>query len=580
MSKLLKLSKWRLILAAAVVVVTATLPMMLSFAEDGSEAAGYEPALYGTLWSLIPPEVAIVLALITKEVFSSLFMGVLIGGIFFATSPNPGVFDESGEVVWQSSNVFMGTVNHIVRDGFLAQLTSGWNMGIIIFLVILGMLVIMMSKTGGAEAFGEWASKRVKSRVGAQLALMVFHLFIFIDDYFACLTVGSVMRPVMNKRNVSRAKLAYLIDATAAPICILAPVSTWAAAVASYVPKESDVNGFTMFVQAIPYNFYAILTIVMILCIILFKFDYGPMARHEYNAEVYNDLFTTPDRPFADAADEKTDARGKVYDLAIPIVALIISCVAALLYTGGYFSPGDTQGNFVDAFANSDAATGLVIGSLIAILITVIYYVARRLIKLKELTEICPKGINAMASPILILCFAWTLKAMTDTLGSEQFVKTAMAGPAQNFESFLPALVFIVSAFIAFSTGTSWGTYGIMIPIVISVFEGVNPDLLVIGIAACLAGGVMGDHCSPISDTTIMASAGAQCNHINHVNTQLPYALTVASVSFVMFIVAGLLRTPIVLPIAIIAIVAVLFLLKNTVAKKQRETFEKEVKTA
>jgi Na+/H+ antiporter NhaC len=306
------------------------------------------------------------------------------------------------------------------------------------------------------------------------------------------------------------------------------------------------------------------------------------MARHEYNAEVHNDLFTTPDRPFADVADENTNAnaKGKVYDLGIPIVILIVSCVLALLYTGGFYSEGDTQGKFVDAFADSDAATGLVIGSLITIIITIIYYVARGLIKLRDLTEICPKGINAMASPILILCFAWTLKAMTDSLGSTQFVENAMAGPAQNLESFLPAIVFIVSAFIAFSTGTSWGTYGIMIPIVVSVFEGVNPSLLVIGIAACLAGGVMGDHCSPISDTTIMASAGAQCNHINHVNTQLPYALTVAAVSFVMFLLAGFLRTPVVLPIAIVVMVALLFCLKATIAKKQRATFEAEEKSA
>jgi Na+/H+ antiporter NhaC len=555
------------------------IPIILSSAADGSEAAGYEPALYGTFWSLVPAVVAIVLALITKEVFSSLFMGVIIGGVFFAAGSNPGVFDESGEAVWQSSNAFMGTVNHIVRDGFLAQLTDGWNMGIVIFLVILGMMVVMMSKTGGAEAFGKWASAHIKTRLGAQIALMIFHVFIFIDDYFACLTVGSVMRPVMNKRNVSRAKLAYLIDGTAAPICILAPVSTWAAAVASYIPDDSDINGFTMFLQAIPYNFYALLTIAMILCLIIMKFDYGPMARHEYNAEVHNDLFTTPDRPYADVTDEAPeDSRGRVYDLAVPIVILIVACVMALLYTGGFYASGDDKASFVDAFADADAATGLVIGSLIAIIVTIIYYVARRLIRLRDLTEICPKGINAMASPILILCFAWTLKAMTDSLGSTAFVENAMAGPAQNLESFLPAIVFVVSAFIAFATGTSWGTYGIMIPIVVSVFEGVNPDLLVIGIAACLAGGVMGDHCSPISDTTIMASAGAQCNHINHVNTQLPYALTVAAVSFVMFIVAGLLRSPVVLPIAVVVLVLLMFVLKFTVAKRQRAAFEAEDK--
>ncbi|MDR1953899.1 MAG: Na+/H+ antiporter NhaC family protein [Clostridiales Family XIII bacterium] len=569
--KLTSLSKWRLILAAAVTVFAVCLPFVVH-ATEGSEAAGYESPLYGTFWSLVPPLIAIILALITKEVFSSLFIGVLIGGIFFALGSNPAVYDEAGEAVWQSTNIFTGTLNHIVRDGFLTQLTDGWNMGIIIFLAILGMIVVMMSKVGGAQAFGNWASKRIKTRVGAQLALMVFHLFIFIDDYFACLTVGSVMRPVTDRAKVSRAKLAYLIDATAAPICILAPISTWAAAVASYIPDEeaySDINGFTMFIQAIPFNFYAILTIVMILTIILLKFDYGPMAVHEHNAELKGDLFTTPDRPYDDVKEEDIQERGRVYDLAVPVIILIISCVVALIYTGGFYSPGeDGYGSFVTAFSNADAATGLVLGSVFSIVVVIIYYLCRRLLAVKDLTSIIPKGLNAMASPILILTFAWTLKAMTDALGSRPFVEGAMAGPAQNFASFLPALVFIVSGFIAFSTGTSWGTYGIMVPIVCAVFAGVDNDLLVVGIAACLAGGVLGDHCSPISDTTIMASAGAQCNHINHVNTQLPYALTVAAFSFVMYIIAGFTRSALItLPIAIVGFVAVLFVIKKVFGK-------------
>jgi len=575
MSKLLKLSRWRLIFAGSITVIACAIPTFIIHAVEGG-GGSYEPALYGTFWSLAPPVVAIVLALITKEVFSSLFLGVLIGGVFWASGPNPGVYDDAGEAIWQSSNVFMGTVNHIVRDGFLATLTDGWNMGIIIFLVVLGMIVIMMSRVGGAQAFGAWASKKIKTRVGAQLALMVFHLFIFIDDYFACLTVGSVMRPVTDKAQVSRAKLAYLIDATAAPICILAPISTWAAAVASYVPEKgpgSEINGFQMFIQAIPYNFYAILTIIMILSIILLKFDYGPMVKHEYNAEVNGDLFTTPDRPFENVDEEVDEGRGRVYDLAIPIVVLIISCVLALIYTGGFFSSGEKSYlSFPKAFADADAATGLVIGSVIAVILIIIYYLARRLFKIKELTTLAPKGINAMASPILILAFAWTLKAMTDALGSSEFVYNAMQGPAHSLESILPALVFVVSGFIAFSTGTSWGTYGIMVPIVCSVFAGVNDNLLVIGIAACLAGGVLGDHCSPISDTTIMASAGARCNLINHVQTQLPYALTVAAFSFVMYIVAGFVRNAtIVLPIAIIGFVALMVLAWKLFGKRIRK---------
>jgi Na+/H+ antiporter NhaC len=553
-------------LAAAITVVACALPSLIYAAEEAEGAAEYASPLYGTFWSLVPPLVAIILALVTKEVFSSLFLGVLIGGVFWASGPNPGVF-EDGEAVWQSSNGFMGTINHIVRDGFIAQLTDRWNMGIIIFLVILGIIVIMMSRVGGAQAFGNWANKKIKTRVGAQLALMLFHLFIFIDDYFACLTVGSVMRPVTDRAHVSRAKLSYLIDATAAPICILAPISTWAAAVASYIPEEyAEINGFTMFIKAIPYNFYAILTIVMILSLILLKFDFGPMAKHEHNALISGDLFTTPDRPYADADNEEGHEGGRVYDLIVPIVILIISCVTSLIYSGGFFdsSDGDHHLNFVSSFADADAALGLVIGSLISIIVVIIYYLCRKLFKIRDLTEICPKGINVMAAPCLILTFAWTLKAMTDALGSADFVSAVMAGPAANLQSVLPLLVFIISALIAFATGTSWGTYGIMVPIVCAVFAGVNPDLLVIGIAACLAGGVFGDHCSPISDTTIMASAGAQCNHINHVNTQLPYAVTVAIFSAVMFLIAGFVRSAVImLPIALILFIAMMFVIRK-----------------
>ncbi|MDR2457328.1 MAG: Na+/H+ antiporter NhaC family protein [Clostridiales Family XIII bacterium] len=574
--KLTNLSRWRLTLAAIITVIACALPLVVHAVGEGEgEVASYAPPLYGTFWSLVPPIVAIILALVTKEVFSSLFLGILIGGVFWAAGPNPAVYDEAGEAVWESSNIFTGTINHIVRDGFLTTLTDGWNIGIVIFLCVLGMIVAMMAKVGGSRAFGEWASKKIKSRVGAQLALMLFHLFIFIDDYFACLTVGSVMRPVTDRAKVSRAKLAYLIDGTAAPICILAPISTWAAAVASYIPEEgagSDINGFTMFIKAIPWNFYAILTIIMILILVLLRFDYGPMAKHEYNAEVNNDLFTTPDRPYSEEAAEMdkevAEEKGRVYDLIFPIAVLIVSCVIALIYTGGFFAEGDAHFNFVEAFSGSDAATGLVIGSIFSIVIIIIYYIARRLLPIRELTNVIPKGIHAMASPILILSFAWTLKAMTDTMGSSDFVSAALEGPAQTLQNFLPAIVFLVAAGIAFSTGTSWGTYGIVIPIVAAVFAGVDEELLVIGIAACLAGGVMGDHCSPISDTTIMASAGAQCNHINHVNTQLPYALTVAAFSFVMYLIGGFVRNAfIMLPLAIILFILLLFVVKKLFGK-------------
>ncbi|MDR2770707.1 MAG: Na+/H+ antiporter NhaC family protein [Clostridiales Family XIII bacterium] len=555
------MSRWRLVSAAAITIIACLLPALIYAAGDDA-AAGYSSPLYGTFWSLFPALVAIVLALITKEVFSSLFLGILIGGVFYACGSNPALYDGE-EVVWQSANIFSGTINHIVRDGFLAALTDGWNIGIVIFLILLGVIVILMSRVGGAEAFGNWASKHVKSRVGAQLALMVFHLFIFIDDYFACLTVGNVMRPITDRQHVSRAKLAYLIDATAAPVCILAPISTWAAAVASYIPEEgpgSDINGFTMFIKAIPYNYYAILTIVMILSLILLKFDFGPMAKHERNALTTGDLFTTPERPFKDVEKEEANARGRVYDMVVPIVMLIISCVIALIYTGGFFDGV----SFVDAFGGADAALGLVIGGIVSLTLITIYYFCRRLIKIRELTDIFPKGVGAMASPVLILTFAWTLKNMTDALGSTDFVTDVMRGPAGSLVEILPAVVFIVSAAIAFATGTSWGTYGIMIPIVCSVFAGVDEKLLVIGIAACLAGGVFGDHSSPISDTTIMASAGAQSDHINHVRTQLPYAATVAIFSFIMFIIAGYVKNAaIILPAAVVLFIALMFIIRK-----------------
>jgi Na+/H+ antiporter NhaC len=546
------------------------MPLAAAAREGGG--GRYEPPLHGTFWSLFPPLAAIVLALITKEVFSSLFCGVLIGGVMWAGGGNPAVYDDAGEAVWQSGNIFMGALNHIIHDGFLAQLADGWNMGIIVFLVVLGVIVSMMAHVGGSAAFGAWAGRRVKTRVGATLSLMLFHLFLFIDDYFACLTVGNVMRPVTDRARISRAKLAYCIDSMAAPVCVLAPISTWAAAVAACVPDgyEGDADGLQMFIMAIPFNFYAILTIVMILSLTLLRFDYGPMATHELNAATSGDLYTTHGRPYANAEEKAADGKGKVVDMVAPILVLIASCVTGMIYTGGFFDSGAAGDGYLDfrrAFSGADAGVGLVMGCLATVVATAAYYAARRLLSLRDLTKLVPDGLSAMSPPILILTFAWTLKAMTDSLGSSQFVSEAIRGPAQSFESFLPAIVFIVAALISFSTGTSWGTYAILIPIVVTVLGGSEQTLLIIGVAACLAGGACGDHCSPISDTTIIASAGARCDPINHVNTQMPYAATVGAFSFVMYIVAGLARSVAVLPMAVALFVGVMFLIRKFFGK-------------
>ncbi len=473
--------------------------------------------MYATFWALVPPIVAILLALITKEVYSSLFVGILVGGLFY------------------SGFAFEGTVMHIFQDGFLAVLTDEYNVGILIFLVILGAMVSLMNRAGGSAAFGEWAGKHIHSRVGAQLATMTLGVLIFIDDYFNCLTVGSVMRPVTDKHNISRAKLSYLIDATAAPVCIIAPISSWAAAVASCV--ESD-NGFELFIRAIPYNFYALFTILMMIVISVAKIDYGPMKLHEANA-MKGDIYTTPDRPYANASENVQNSKGKVIDLVIPIVTLIVCCVIGMIYTGGFFSGTD----FVSAFSNCDASVGLALGSFFGLIITIVLYLLRKSMSFKDCMDSIPEGFKAMVPAIMILIFAWTLKAMTDSLGATEFVDTTVKSFAGDMMAFLPAIIFLIGCGISFATGTSWGTFGILIPIVVAVFEESNPELMIIGISACMAGSVCGDHCSPISDTTIMASAGAQCNHVNHVSTQLPYALTVAAVSFVTYIVAGLTQS-------------------------------------
>lgn len=495
------------------------------------------PVMYASCWALLPPVVAIVLALITKEVYSSLFVGILIGGLFY------------------SEFTFEKTVTHVFQDGIVGVLSDSYNVGILVFLVILGILVCMMNQAGGSAAFGRWASIHIKSRIGAQLATILLGVLIFIDDYFNCLTVGSVMRPVTDKHNISRAKLSYLIDATAAPVCIIAPISSWAAAVTGFVEGE---DGLSIFIRAIPYNFYALLTIVMMVGMVLMKVEFGSMRRHEENAEA-GDLFTTPDRPYANAKEEAVNAKGAVLDLIFPIAVLIVCCVIGMIYTGGFF-----QGeSFVAAFSQSDASIGLMLGSFFAFVITVIFYAVRRTLKFGESMACVPEGFKAMVPAILILTLAWTLKAMTDSLGAAEFVAGIVESNARGLVSFLPAIIFLVGCFLAFATGTSWGTFGILIPIVVAVFAQSDQDLMIISISACMAGAVCGDHCSPISDTTIMASAGAQCNHVNHVSTQLPYAVTVAVVSFVAYIIAGFVRTAwIALPIGIVMMLGVLFVIK------------------
>ncbi len=495
---------------------------------------------YSTFMALVPPIIAIGLALITKEVYSSLFIGILAGGLFYS---NFNVVD---------------SFTTVVQDGLIGSLADSSHVGILIFLVLLGAMVALVNKSGGSAAFGAWATKHVKTRVGAQLATFALGVLIFIDDYFNCLTVGSVMLPLSDTHNVSRAKLAYLIDATAAPICMIAPISSWAAAVSGVVEGK---DGLSLFIQAIPYNFYSLLTIVMIISISLMKFDYGPMKRHELNA-IKGDLFTEGEKNI-DENETAVNTNGKVIDLVLPVIGLIIFCVLGMIYSGGFFdSSSDTYMDFVSAFANSDASVGLSFGGLISLIATIIYMLCRRTVKFTEAMDSLKNGFIAMVPPILILTLAWTLNSMTSKLGAAVFVSDIMKGSAQSFSIFLPAIIFLVAVGLSFATGTSWGTFGILIPIVVSVFQG-QGEILIIGISACLAGAVCGDHCSPISDTTIMASAGAQCNHVNHVSTQLPYALTVAGVSVVCYIISGFIRNWLItLPIGILLMVGTLFVIK------------------
>ena len=497
--------------------------------------------MVGTFWALVPPIIAIGLALVTKEVYSSLFVGIIVGGLFFAEfSP-------------------VNAMNHIIDDGFTESLTSAGNVGILIFLVILGTIVAMMNKAGGSAAFGEWAQKHIRTRTGAQMATIALGILIFIDDYFNCLTVGSVMEPIAIRHKISRQKLAYLIDATAAPVCIISPISSWAAAVTGFVEDE---DGFSLFISAIPYNYYALFTIVFMIGIVLMKTDFGPMGRYEEFARNAEEIAER---------GERRESKGKVIDLIFPIFTLITACVIGMIYTGGFFDGV----SFIDAFADCNASKGLVIGSLAAMILTVIFYLIRRVLPFKACMECLPDGFKAMVPAILILSLAWTLKNMTDSLGAATYVHDLLEGSAEGFHSFLPAIIFVIAALLSFATGTSWGTFGILIPIVVSVFSGTDHTMMVISISACMAGSVCGDHCSPISDTTIMASAGARCVHVQHVSTQLPYAFVVAVISFITYIAAGFIKNAAVCLVVGTGITLLTLFLIKYVSSNKKDAAEK-----
>ena len=540
---------WLPLLAVLVLVVMA---MTTGAFAAGEEAAEYVSPFYATPWALLPPVVAIGLALITKEVYSSLFIGILVGGLLY------------------SGFNFEGTVLHVFEDGIVSVLSDSYNVGILVFLVILGAMVCLMNKAGGSAAFGRWAAKNIKSRVGAQMAAIVLGVLIFIDDYFNCLTVGSVMRPITDKHRVSRVKLAYVIDATAAPVCIIAPISSWAAAVSSYVP---DGQGLAVFIRAIPYNFYALFTIAMMIAMVLMKVEFGPMLKFERNAIKTGDLFSGSN-PYAGLMeDDPDDTKGAVADLVLPIVVLIVACVTGMLYSGSFFdAASENYLNIPGAFSSSDASIGLMLGSSFGLLFALIFYWVRKAMTFKQMMECIPEGFKAMVPAIMILTFAWSLKAMTDSLGATPFVEYFVNTYARSVQFFLPAIVFAIGCLLAFATGTSWGTFGILIPIVQSVFPMDNP-MSIVCISACMAGAVCGDHCSPISDTTIMASAGAQCDHVNHVYTQLPYAVTCAAVSAVTYVIAGCLvhfgiSGLLGLPIGIALMLGTLFVIRQTSQKR------------
>ena len=521
------------------ILVMTTSLVVFATGGEGEEAVSN---FYATFWALVPPLVAIGLALITKEVYSSLFIGIVLGGLL-ASNWHP-----------------VAALDNVLNEGIIAAVSG--TAGIFVFLVILGAMVALVNKAGGSAAFGRWAEVHIKSRVGAAIATFILGVLIFIDDYFNCLTVGSVMRPVTDRHKISRAKLAFLIDATAAPICMIAPVSSWAAAVSEFT-EGTGYSGIELFVRAIPYNFYSLLMLVFIIALTLMKFDFGPMRLHEFNAQTKGDLFTSG-KEEQEAEDLQANPKGRVIDLIFPVIALVVFCVLGLLYVGGFFSGSD----FITAFGDTDATVGLPWGAIVALIVTIVYLIARRVITFKEAMECIPKGFNAMVPAILILTFATALKNMTGLLGAAEFVQALMDSAAAGLANFLPAIIFLVACVLAFSTGTSWGTFGILIPIVTAIFDPTS-ELLIIGVSACLAGAVCGDHCSPISDTTIMSSAGSQSNHINHVSTQLPYAILVAAVSFVVYLLAAAIQNAFVLlPVGIVILVAVLYFIKKSVENK------------
>ncbi len=566
--KIRRYKKRQRILTIIGLTIVAGLIVMTFIMPGHVDEETYQPAIYSTAIALVPPIAAIVLALITKEVYSSLFFGIIVGALLYS-----------------DGNLELGLNTMLYKEdaGLISKLSDSWNVGIIVFLVLLGIMVSLMNEAGGSKAFGNWASKHIKTRVGAQMATFVLGVLIFVDDYFNCLTVGSVMRPITDRHQTSRAKLAYLIDATAAPVCIIAPISSWAAAVTSSVPEDSGINGFSMFLTTIPYNFYALTTILMIIYVTTRKFDFGPMKVHERNA-LNGDLFTTSNRPYGEGDEESSEqdkkSRGRVIDLVFPIIVLITCCIFGMVYTGGFFDGED----FITAFANADASQGLVLGSMTTLLISFSFYMIRGSLTFKQFMGCIAKGFATMVAPVLILAMAWTLSGMTNLLGLREFVYDIVNNSAGSLQMFLPVIIFIVALILAFATGTSWGTFAILIPIVCSVFGQADTfQMMAISISACLAGAVCGDHCSPISDTTIMASAGAQSDHVNHVSTQLPYALTAAAVSAVGFLLAGILgyatesnAALISLPVTLVLMVITLIVLEKVLGRKKSEGQEQQ----
>lgn len=533
---------------AVLLVVSSRTPGTLADPEN------YQCSTYATIFSLLPPVVAIGLALVTKEVYTSLLVGILAGGLLYSNF---------------NLELMLNTIFFQEEGGMIYKLADTGNMGILVFLVMLGILVSLLNKAGGSAAFGKWASKHIKTRIGAQISVMILGILIFVDDYFNCLTVGSVMRPVTDRHKVSRAKLSYIIDATAAPVCIIAPISSWAAAVTSSVPEDAGINGFAVFIQTIPYNLYAILTLVMVVGLTLLRVDFGPMKLHEINA-IKGDLFTTLGRPYEETESETLKEHSYVLDLILPVAVLIASCITAMVYTGGFF-----QGvSFVEAFADCNASEGLVLGGAVTLVFTFIYYMLRNVLSFQEFTECIPEGFKSMIAPILILTMAWTLSGMTNLLGAKVFVADLVAGSANAMQGFLPMIIFLVAAFLAFATGTSWGTFSILIPIVVGVFP--EGQMMVISIAACLSGAVCGDHCSPISDTTIMASAGGHCEHVNHVSTQLPYAMVVAAVCLTGYFLIGIFQAAgleglslLALPVCIVLLIGILLAVRKKTGREE-----------